>query len=320
MNPALALTRPRSRPSPRARIWPAPLGRAHHRHRGGGCSTRRRRHRLSGAALLAVSGEAFAQARYATDAAACEALCRAAHATHRAGAVQFAFRARRGGRRAPAGRRHRYPHHGHRRDADSIEARAGSIASASKPYSARETRPWFLLLDAGTCAPFAGGSAHRQAWNRSPWILPAMRTTVQRLPHCPRSDAQTIRPDAKLLFVAGAGWTKKQPDGQVHADEAAQLILVSCALGRFAGQQQIARRSGRRRPAGASLSYAHEPDRPDRAQRRATPRASRPAAMAKNRTWWAGASSASGAPSRSIPTAAGRAARPTWSTSRMRSR
>ena len=27
-------------------------------------------------------------------------------------------------------------------------------------------------------------------------------------------DAQTIRPDAKLLFVAGAGWTKKQTDGQ----------------------------------------------------------------------------------------------------------
>ena len=35
----------------------------------------------TGARLLAVSGEAFAQARYASDAAACEALCRAADAT-----------------------------------------------------------------------------------------------------------------------------------------------------------------------------------------------------------------------------------------------
>jgi len=35
----------------------------------------------TGARLLAVTGEAFAQARYATDAAACEALCRAANAT-----------------------------------------------------------------------------------------------------------------------------------------------------------------------------------------------------------------------------------------------
>ncbi|HXJ76699.1 MAG TPA: electron transfer flavoprotein subunit alpha, partial [Candidatus Dormibacteraeota bacterium] len=41
----------------------------------------------------------------------------------------------------------------------------------------------------------------------------------------PKSDAQTIRPDAKLLFVAGAGWTKKQADGQAHPAEAEKLIL-----------------------------------------------------------------------------------------------
>jgi electron transfer flavoprotein alpha subunit len=35
---------------------------------------------------------------------------------------------------------------------------------------------------------------------------------------------QTIRPDAELLFVAGAGWTKKQKDGQVHIADAAELI------------------------------------------------------------------------------------------------
>jgi electron transfer flavoprotein alpha subunit len=41
----------------------------------------------------------------------------------------------------------------------------------------------------------------------------------------PPADQQTIRPDAKLLFVAGAGWTKKQADGQTHPDEAEKLIL-----------------------------------------------------------------------------------------------
>ena len=41
----------------------------------------------------------------------------------------------------------------------------------------------------------------------------------------PEADAQTIRPDAKLLFVAGVGWTKKQADGQVHLEEAAAAIL-----------------------------------------------------------------------------------------------
>ena len=52
----------------------------------------------------------------------------------------------------------------------------------------------------------------------------APRTTVTGL-RAPEQGQQTIRPDAKLLFVAGAGWTKKQPDGQTHVPEAADLIL-----------------------------------------------------------------------------------------------
>ena len=51
-----------------------------------------------------------------------------------------------------------------------------------------------------------------------------MRTSVTGL-KAPPADEQTIRPDAKLLFVAGAGWTKKQADGLAHAAEAEQLIL-----------------------------------------------------------------------------------------------
>jgi electron transfer flavoprotein alpha subunit len=41
----------------------------------------------------------------------------------------------------------------------------------------------------------------------------------------PKSDVQTIRPDANLLFVAGAGWTKKQSDDKPHPHEAEKLIL-----------------------------------------------------------------------------------------------
>ena len=41
----------------------------------------------------------------------------------------------------------------------------------------------------------------------------------------PQTGEQTIRPDARLLFVAGAGWTKKQADGAAHAPEAERLIL-----------------------------------------------------------------------------------------------
>jgi electron transfer flavoprotein alpha subunit len=41
----------------------------------------------------------------------------------------------------------------------------------------------------------------------------------------PNADAQTIRPDARLLFVAGAGWCKKQADGKTHLPEAEATIL-----------------------------------------------------------------------------------------------
>ena len=51
-----------------------------------------------------------------------------------------------------------------------------------------------------------------------------LRTTVTGL-QAPAADAQTIRPDADLLFVAGAGWTKKQADGKSTRPDAAELIL-----------------------------------------------------------------------------------------------
>jgi electron transfer flavoprotein alpha subunit len=50
------------------------------------------------------------------------------------------------------------------------------------------------------------------------------RTTVVGIRE-PKASAQTIRPDSPLLFVTGAGWTKKQADGQTHVPEAEKLIL-----------------------------------------------------------------------------------------------
>ncbi|MEO0017878.1 MAG: hypothetical protein RLZZ522_1161, partial [Verrucomicrobiota bacterium] len=46
------------------------------------------------------------------------------------------------------------------------------------------------------------------------------------------TDQQTIRPDADLLFVTGAGWTKKQADGQVKTAEAETIILDFLRLSR----------------------------------------------------------------------------------------
>jgi electron transfer flavoprotein alpha subunit len=176
----------------------------------------------TGARLLAVTGEAFAQARYATDAAACETLCRAANATIvlAPGTSRFT--------RVAAGVAHRLggfidTHITALSGAETIEASRWFYRQRVEAVLSRDARPWFLLLDAGTHAAFAGEPA-TAAVEEIAVQLPALRTTVSGF-RAPAQDAQTIRPDAKLLFVAGAGWTKKQPDGQVHTDEAGKLIL-----------------------------------------------------------------------------------------------
>ncbi len=189
---------------------------------------------VAGAAkrVLAVEGEAFGQARFASDAAACEALCRAAQATIviAPGSSRFA--------RVMAAVAHRVggfidthvaaldikPIGG----VDGVEATRWFYRQRIEAVVSREARPWFLLVDAGTHAAFAGdkvkaADAGEADVERIPVELPAMRTNVTGM-RAPKLDAQTIRPDAKLLFVAGAGWTKKQPDGQIHVEQAGELI------------------------------------------------------------------------------------------------
>jgi electron transfer flavoprotein alpha subunit len=176
----------------------------------------------TGAHLLAVSGEAFAQARYASDAAAAEALSRAAEATIvlAPGTSRFT--------RVAAGVAHRLggfidTHITALSGADKIEASRWFYRQRIEAVISRAVRPWFLLLDAGTHAAFAGAAGVAQI-EPVAVELPALRTTVSGF-RAPQQGQQTIRPDAKLLFVAGAGWTKKQPDGQTHAAEAGELIL-----------------------------------------------------------------------------------------------
>jgi electron transfer flavoprotein alpha subunit len=87
----------------------------------------------------------------------------------------------------------------------------------------RSQRPWFILLDSGCFAPWSG-AAGSAAVETIAVDVPATRTSVTGV-RSPQSGEQTIRPDAKLLFVAGAGWTKKQADGAVHSADAEKLIL-----------------------------------------------------------------------------------------------
>jgi electron transfer flavoprotein alpha subunit len=178
----------------------------------------------SGAArFLAVTGEAFAQARYSADAAAAEALCRASGA-----AVVMAPSTSRWARALP-GVAYRL---GGRVDthAAGIAIQNGGPAVTRWFYRqriegvlTRSQRPWIVLLDTGCAAAWSG--APGTAMVESVAVeAPPTRTTVVGTQSA-QSGEQTIRPDARLLFVAGAGWTKKQSDGATHGAEAEQLIL-----------------------------------------------------------------------------------------------
>ncbi|MGA2989703.1 MAG: hypothetical protein ABSD88_04435 [Candidatus Korobacteraceae bacterium] len=175
--------------------------------------------------FLAVAANEFAQARYASDAAAVETLTRAAQAS----IVVSAGTAR--AARVLPGVSHRF---GGRVDThvNSIQVEGGSVRVTRWFYRqrmiaelGRGQRPWFLLLDPGCHAAYQGAPGQVAA-EVIPVALGAnhLRTTVTGV-RAPSTTQQTIRPDAKLLFVAGAGWTKKQKDGQTHVPEAGEIIL-----------------------------------------------------------------------------------------------
>ena len=174
------------------------------------------------AKVLTASGEPFAQPRYATDAAAATALAKAsgaqlviAPATSRMARVAAGVAQRLGGRI----------------DTHVTQlASEGGVAISRWYYKQRieatqrrRERPWVLLVDPGAypAAPSAGGSAPIE---KVEVAAPASRTTVTGV-KSPTSGEQTIKPEAKLLFVAGAGWTKKQADGKPNPEKAEQLIL-----------------------------------------------------------------------------------------------
>lgn len=174
------------------------------------------------AKIVATQGPAFAQPRFASDAAACESLCRAAGATIVLAPQSSRFA------RVMAAVAHRLggvldTHITALDGVDSVEATRWFYRQRIEAVVTRTARPWFLLLDSGTHAAYTGESGDAQM-EIVAVALPALRTEVTGI-RAPQQDAQTIRPDAKLLFVAGAGWTKKQPDGGVHVEEAGKLIL-----------------------------------------------------------------------------------------------
>jgi electron transfer flavoprotein alpha subunit len=179
-----------------------------------------------------VAGAEFGQSRYGTDAAAAAALCKAARATLVVAPATSRWNRVLPGVAQRLGGRVDCHVTGVGDGGGSPTVHRWYYRQRMEAALTRTRRPWFLLIDPGSqtaCDCGAGATVVEMVT-----VDPAgadRRTTVVGFRE-PKADAQTIRPDAPLLFVAGAGWTKKQADGRTHVPEAGKLILDFLKLSR----------------------------------------------------------------------------------------
>lgn len=176
-------------------------------------------------AFYGVAGPDFTEPRYASDAAAAEAIVRAcgvslilAPGTSRLARILGGVAHRLGGRADT--------------HVTSLQEGPGGILAGRWYYRqrleavfTRSSRPWFLVLEPGARRPAAPVPGRAKVELLSAALPEAARRTRVEGFRVPEGGGQTIRPDARLLFVAGAGWTKKQPCGRVRVGEAETLIL-----------------------------------------------------------------------------------------------
>jgi len=200
----------------------------------------------TGIRILGVCGTEFAHPRYGSDSAAVEAICRAA-----APEIVIAPATSRFVRVIP-GVAHRL---GGQVDTHitSVEIAEGVVSVRRWFYRqriealmSRNARPWFLLMDSGCHEAWAGTSGTARVEMIDVPLSSEVKRTVFRGVRTPGSDAQTIRPDARLLFVAGAGWCKKQADGKTHVPEAETAILefLQTAGASLGGSKSLVDQSG----------------------------------------------------------------------------
>lgn len=179
----------------------------------------------AGARIIGVSGPEFAHPRYSSDAAAVEAICTAVSAqiVIAPGTSRF-LRVIPGVAQRVQGQVDTHLTSIELAD-NTLTARRWFYRQRLEAVIQRQARPWFLALDGG-CHPAWAAAPVPVEFESVAVELPAQarRTTFSGI-RVPNTGAQTIRPDARLLFVAGAGWCKKQADGKTHLPEAETAIL-----------------------------------------------------------------------------------------------
>ncbi len=177
------------------------------------------------AKILIVSGADFGMSRYATDVKAAAALGTSAGAT-----IIIAPATSRFSRALPgAAFRLKATIDTH---VSGIQFTDGTLQIQRWYYRqrmmatlTRVARPWIIAIDSGVFQPWQGAKGSATVEAVSVAVTDQETRTKMTGIEAPSADAQTIRPEAQVLLVAGAGWTKKQMDGQIHAKEAEKHIL-----------------------------------------------------------------------------------------------
>jgi electron transfer flavoprotein alpha subunit len=208
--------------------------------------------------VVGVAGAPFAQSRYASDVAAAEAMARTADAeiviapgTSRVMRIAGGLAERLGGCA----------------DTHVVKVqRAGDAVTIARWFYrqriegtlSRTARPWVIALEPGTGEAWTGASADVQV-EVAEVSLPSIRTEVTGV-RAPAAGEQTVRPDADLLLVAGAGWTKKQRDGEVHAVEAQTAILsfLRGAQASLGGSKSLVDQSGEGQPVLPFMTHLNQ--------------------------------------------------------------
>jgi electron transfer flavoprotein alpha subunit len=186
--------------------------------------------------VLGVSGAEFAVSRYASDVAAAAALVSASAATIVVAPATPRFSRALPGVAARLDGRIETQVTGlsveNGAEGDAVQAERWFYRQRMLARLSRSQRPWFLLTSPGAFEPAPAGSG-KASLEAVAVDLPAAkyRTKVTGIESA-ASEAQTIRPDAETLLVAGAGWTKKQKDGATHVKDASGLVLGFLELAR----------------------------------------------------------------------------------------
>ncbi len=184
----------------------------------------------AGVRIVSVSGPDFAHPRYSTDSSAAEAICReVSPELILAPATSRFLRVLPGVAQRLKGQVDTH--------ITSVESTGGEIVSGEiiakrwfyrqrlEAVIQRQSRPWFLLLDSGCHEAWSKPQGTAEVKRIEVTVNSSSLRTKYSGVRIPNVAAQTIRPDAKLLFVAGAGWCKKQADGKTHLPEAEASIL-----------------------------------------------------------------------------------------------